>query len=291
MNIKIIVNPQAGKGKAKKLAYEVENFLCGRGLEYSLDRTFRPMGAATLARKAVEDGFDLVLSVGGDGTANEVANGLAGSRTRLAVIPAGTKNDFARSLGLDPEDLISACETAVEGRSRKIDLGLINGRYFLNGVSLGLKTELAKQGIEGSGPIALMDKVSQALFFFRRFKPLRVVITADSSVIDSSVISVQVANGRYLFGGRLVAPKASLEDGLLDLAVIKSGGKLRYLANRSKIKKGCGRYADDLISMRASKVDIECPLDTYAKFDGELIKSSGTCSIRVSDSKLNVMSN
>ena len=153
MNIKIIVNPQAGGGKAKETAYEVENFLCQRGFEYSLDKTFRPLGGIVLAKKAVEDGFDLIFCVGGDGTANEVGNGLAGSRARLAVIPAGKKNDFARTLGLDALDIKGACETAVSGLARRIDLGVINGRYFLNGVALGLKTDLAKDKINTTAKI------------------------------------------------------------------------------------------------------------------------------------------
>ena len=281
----------AGGGKAKDIAYEVENFLCQRGLEYSLDKTFRPLGATTLAKKALEGGFDLIFSVGGDGTANEVANGLAGSRARLAVIPAGNKNDFARTLGIDPQNTKEACETAIDGLERKIDLGMINGRFFLNGIALGLKTDLAKDNINTNGKNPFLKKLSSASYFLRRFKPLRLIITADGSVIDSSVISVNISNGKYLFGGQLVAPKASLEDGLLDIMVLKNSGKIRHLVNYSRLKKGRSSGISDLVMLKASKIEIECPPATAAKFDGELMHEGSSYKISVSPKKLYVMSN
>ena len=291
MNIKIIVNPRAGGGKAKDIAYEVENFLCHRGLEYSLDKTFRPLGATTLAKKALEGGFDLIFSVGGDGTANEVANGLAGSRAKLAVIPAGKKNDFARSLGLDPFDVKGACETAISGTAKKIDLGLMNGRYFLNGIALGFKTDLAKDAADGAVRNRLLKKLSSASYFLRKFKPLRMVITADGSVIDSSVISVNISNGRYLYGGQLVAPKANLEDGLLDLMIVKNSGKIRHLVNYSRLKKGADSNIAGLVALKASKIGIECPFATAVKFDGEMILDRSSYMISVAPKKLYVMAN
>ena len=291
MNIKIIVNPKAGGGKAKETAYEVENFLCQRGMEYSLDKTFRPLGATTLAKIAVEGGFDLIFCVGGDGTANEVANGLAGSRARLAVIPAGKKNDFARTLGLDPLDIKAACETAISGTAKKIDIGVINGRYFLNGVALGLKTDLAKDRINTNGKNPLFKKLSSASYFLRRFRPLSLVITADGTVIDSSVISVNISNGKYLYGGQLVAPKANLEDGLLDLMVLKNSGKIRHLMNYSRLKKGQNSRITNLVLLKASKIGIECPPVTAAKFDGEIMNDSSSYAISVSPKKLYVMTN
>ena len=108
-------------------------------------------------------------------------------------------------------------------------------------------------------------------------------------MIDSSVISVNISNGKYLFGGQLVAPEASLEDGLLDIMVLKNSGKIRHLVNYSRLKKGRGNGISDLVLLKASKIDIECPPATPAKFDGELMHDGGSFTISLSPKKLYVM--
>jgi diacylglycerol kinase (ATP) len=125
----------------------------------------------------------------------------------------------------------------------------------------------------------------------RKFKPLKLNITADGSVIDSSVISVHISNGKYLFGGQLVAPKASMEDGLLDMMVLKNSGKIRHLINYSRIKKGHGSKVSDLVLIKASDIAIECPPDTAAKFDGEIMSAGCSYTISMSPKKLFVMTN
>ena len=149
----LIVNPLAGKGSALKAIPEIESLLNGLGLDYDIILTEYPGHAIQLAKDAGSNGYQTVVAVGGDGTANEVINGLmqdveAGNLSaNLAVLPVGRGNDFAFGMGV-PQDLEEACKALAEAKTRKIDIGLVkggdypDGRYFGNGVGLGLTRSL-----------------------------------------------------------------------------------------------------------------------------------------------------
>ena len=147
----VIVNPVAGKGAARKAIPQIEAFLQALGIDYDLILTEFPKHAITLAADAGSNGYETVVAVGGDGTANEVINGLMQAlneghlTSNLAVLPVGRGNDFSYGMGV-PQDLESACKILVDGKSRKIDVGFVKGgdypegRYFGNGIGIGFDT-------------------------------------------------------------------------------------------------------------------------------------------------------
>lgn len=291
MNIKVIVNPCAGSGKSRQIGLEAEQFLCDRGIEYSLDSTYKPGGAVSLSKKAVEDGFDFIIGVGGDGTMNEIANGIAGSKTALAVIPAGHHNNFSRSLGLDPSDIRGALETALNGKTTETDTGKFNGRYFLNGISIGL----AAEGKSSSLP-ALPIIGSQGLYLMRLFKKLakfkasRLLIKMGDVELHSNALMTKISNSGYFAGGVNIAPHACIHDGLLDICVLSYTGKLGFLCNATKVFKGKHNRSYPMSTFRSDRITIESSDKPQTSCDGEAVSVAMPFEIVVSGEKIPVKS-
>ena len=289
MNIKLIVNPRAGSGKGKEVGLKAEQLLCDRGIQYSLDLTYKPGGATSLSKKAVEDGFELIIGVGGDGTMNEIANGIAGSKTVLAVIPAGHHNNFSMSLGLDPSDVAGAIETALYGREALVDTGNFNGRYFLNGISIGLTAE-EKSFVPH--PIFIIGKKNSYLLkLFRKlwdFKPPKLLIKMGDIELHSKALITKIANGNYFAGGYRMAPKASVNDGLFDICVLNHTGRLGFLRNFRKALKGAHNGSYPISTFRAENITIESTDKLQACCDGEAISFEMPLRITMAGEKIPV---
>ncbi|MFA5103941.1 MAG: diacylglycerol kinase family protein [Candidatus Margulisiibacteriota bacterium] len=289
MNIKVIVNPRAGGGKGRYIGLKVEQFLCDRGIQYSLDSTFKPGGAVSLSKKAIEDGFDLIIGIGGDGTMNEIANGIIGSKTALAVIPAGHHNNFSRSLGLEPSDTTGALETALYGRTIEADTGKFNGRYFLNGISIGLTAE------EKSSTFPALPIIGkQSLYLIKLFRKLfgfkapKLLIKMGGLELHSKALMTKISNGGYFAGGFNIVPHACLQDGLLDICVLSCTGKLGFLRNASKAFQGRHNRSFPMSTFRSDQITIESPDPLDVSCDGEAVPAVMPFKISVSRKKIPV---
>ncbi len=173
-------------------------------------------------RAAVEAGVRRIVVGGGDGTLSAAAGELAGTDVQFGVIPLGTGNDFARSVGI-PVDLESACRVIVEGHERLVDLGTSDGRSFLNAASVGLSSAITRRLSAnlkrrlGRGAFAV-SAATEAV----SHRPFRAILEIDGVPHTFDVHQVVVANGRYHGGGQLVSPEASPDDRRLDVYVIES---------------------------------------------------------------------
>lgn len=261
MNIKLIVNPRAGGGKGREAGHKAEQFLCDRGVQYSLDSTFKPGGAGSLSKKAVDDGFDLIAAVGGDGMVNEIANGIAGSKASLAVIPAGCQNNFARSLGLDPDDIQAAVDTALHGKTIKADAGTVGGRYFLNDLEIMPDSRNAPSMLR-----VQMDKVE----------------------LYSPAFMVVITNGRFFSKGLETTPGARIDDGLLDISLFNFAGKLGQLRYGRQIFNGRHNGHYPVTSFRAKRISVESPDSLRSSCDGEKLDIKARYEICVSKVKIPV---
>ncbi len=217
-SLRVILN--GGKVSRKRLEAAVEA-VRRRGHAIDVRVTGQAAGAETLARQAVEDRVDVVVAGGGDGTVNEVVNGLfvasAEPDVTMAVLPLGSANDFARSCGIPPGDPSEALFLAACAEPTEIDIGRVNQRYFLNAVIAGLgaeatfrTSELMKRRLGGAayGVAGMLSAFRPAAY------PVR-VRTSDG-VEERPVALVAVMNGRWA-GGVRIAPRAKLSDGMLDL--------------------------------------------------------------------------
>lgn len=218
-----IVNPAAGNGYALKIEQQLQAELTRREIEASFLRTDAPGHATELAREAAaKPDCTGVIAVGGDGTAFEVACGLMNTGVALGVIPAGTGNDFIKTVGV-PKKPLAALENILNGHARPVDVGSLNDRLFLNVCGTGFDvtvldyTLAAKKYARGILPylIGLVRGVAH-------YAPVHVRFIADGEAQERDVLICSVANGRFIGGGIPICPDAAPDDGLLDLVVVEN---------------------------------------------------------------------
>lgn len=228
--------------------------------------------AEELVHRARSVGATLVVAAGGDGTVHLVVNALAGTGIRLAVLPMGTANDFARGLGI-PTDLTAAAALAARGAGRPIDLGRVNGRYFLNAAHLGLGAETARRANERLkrwlGPLAY---VLAALGAWREAAPLELALRSDGQTAVMRASQVLVANGRFFGGGNVAGPTAELDDGLLDVQLVSPELPARALPRLAgALRRGELGAQPEAIAFRTDRLDVALSRPAPANLDGEVV--------------------
>jgi diacylglycerol kinase (ATP) len=272
-----VVNPVAGKRKSVELIPRIKEAAQKRGQEACLYITEGPGDAEKKAVAALSDGCRVVVAVGGDGTVNEVVNGIAESGAVMGVIPAGSGNDFARTLGI-PLDFEEALECVLQGETRSMDVGLINGRRFVNVASVGfdaqvvLETYKIKKRIRG--PLAYPLGVLKTLAGYR---PFAMEIETDERTIRKQVLLAAVANGVYYGGGMKIAPEAVADDGLFDVLVVEDMPRLKILRLFPMIYSGRHLSRSEVEYFRTGKIKISCE-EGHINSDGEII---GSCPVEM----------
>jgi diacylglycerol kinase (ATP) len=268
-----IVNPVAGRGRTQKLLPDLERAARAAGI--ALHVSPEPGAPAKLARAAADDGHDLV-ACGGDGLVTEVAGVAADTGRRLAVVPTGAGNDFARVLGYDRKHPLQAFSTieAGQGRDQTVDLGRVNGRWYTCVTASGFDAEAnrwANTVRKLSGTTLYIAAVLRTLAVY---KPHRFRVTADGEVIETTAWLVAVGNGPAYAGGMHVTPNAKLDDGLLDVTIVGAMGRPEFLFNFPKVFKG-SHVGHPKVTTRTAKVvhleslDPSIPMEVYA--DGERV--------------------
>jgi YegS/Rv2252/BmrU family lipid kinase len=284
----IIVNPAAGSGRGARSLPHLQDALTASGLEHTLVRTERRGHAADLAREAVLSGAGVVVAAGGDGTANEVINGLMQARQAggpsppLGVLCVGRGNDFAASMGI-PYDLEEGCQALVAGHRRTIDIGHVTGglhpegRFFGNCVGMGFDAiatiEVSKLPRLG-GFLSFLVAVLKTIFIYHD-APLA-TITYDDQTLTQRSLLVSVMNGRRLGGGFVMAPDSEPDDGLFDLCIATHVSRTRKLMLLPHFMRGTQGGEREIATARASRVSItgvDGPLP--AQTDGEIISVDG----------------
>lgn len=233
MDAVVIANPTSGPRDVGPELPAVLDYLHHRGWKTAQHWTGRPGEATVLARKAVDRGVDAVFVVGGDGTINEIVNGLAGSPVSLGVLPGGTGNVWARELGLPtpglhrPQPLVDAVRTLVPGGIRRIDLGKANGRYFLQWAGMGLDAEVnqvMEPRTRTQRRLGALAYVVAGVVTAMNLQGTRTRIWIDGKRVYRRAILAVTCNSQLYGGFTRIAPQARLDDGLLDLHVFAGTG-------------------------------------------------------------------
>lgn len=238
MKVRAILNPRAGVAAQRALDALRRGRPSWKNLE--LRMTERPDDARALAHEAAAAGVDLVLAVGGDGTANEVARGMLGSKTVLGIVPVGSGNGLARALGipLRPEAALAALETGVP---RRMDVGRINGRPFLNvagtGFDAAVGADFHERGRNG-GRRGILSYVRLGLARAWSYEAQNVRLEADGEGIETQAFVVTFANGPQYGGGAVIAPRARLDDGRLDIVVFEGMSLAEVFLNAPRLFLG-----------------------------------------------------
>jgi diacylglycerol kinase (ATP) len=269
----VILNPIAGSVKEADATGERLQVLAPDQFHIS-----RQAGdAERFAREAAQAGVELIVSAGGDGTLNEIVNGLASAQcsAALGLVPLGTGNDFARSLGI-PTDIDAAMELLRTGATRALDLVRVTSdqvRYFVNvssgGFSGVVDEKLTPELKRTWGPLAYL-RCAAAAFSELRGYVARVTLD-DTAPIEENLYNVVIANGRYVAGGIPIAPEADLSDGLLDVLLIPERGPADLAIVAAQILVGKHLGSDAIIFKRAKKIAINSRPGMWFNVDGELI--------------------
>jgi diacylglycerol kinase (ATP) len=231
MKAQIILNPSAGQRDRRRELKTAIAYLEDRGWQVTLRETQRPGEATTYARQAVAEGYDVVVAAGGDGTVGEVANGLAGSEVALGMFPIGTTNVWALQMGIPPfwplrqHSLLEAAKVLAEGHTRRVDLGEVNGRYFLLWAGVGLDAKVTEEVEPGAkkrlGGLAF---VIAGIVVVREFAGTKVQVTIDGCEVNRRAVLVVASNAQLYAGIVRLATQARLDDGLLDILIFKGQG-------------------------------------------------------------------
>jgi diacylglycerol kinase (ATP) len=286
---KVIVNPASGRGAGDRAAPFIEQTLQGYGLDFDLVRTERPWHAAELARQAATSGYDSVVAVGGDGTANEVLNGLMQAKqagvenhVTMGALSVGRGNDFAFGAGV-PHDLAAGCRALAQGQWRAIDVGRVvgglypQGRYFGNGVGIGFDAVVGFEALKMTrlhGFASYLVAVLKTVFLYYRAPLVR--IEYDDQTITQPSLMVSIMNGRRLGGGFMMAPQAKLDDGLFDLCIAHQVSRARIFAMIPHFIKGTQDTQKPIKTGQARRVvvtAVEGVLPAHA--DGETLCVEG----------------
>jgi len=269
-----VVNPVAGGGRGLRVWRQLERELSRRGLSADCRFTAGRGLATALAVEAKNQGYDTVIGVGGDGTIQEVVNGLVdaqgGCPATLGIIPAGTGNDFSKLLGY-PRDPAGALDVILAGRVRRLDIGRANGRYFINIAGVGFDAEVAAFLNQRPKrlPGALMY-VFGVLAVLLRYRPTPLTIDLGAEVLRGKCLLVSVANGPSHAGGMKMCPDASPEDGVLDICVVGDVGRLQTLWLLPKVFSGRHTLHPKVRLYRTTKVRIDSSEPLFVQADGEI---------------------
>jgi diacylglycerol kinase (ATP) len=267
----VIVNPAAGRGRTQKLLPELERTASAAGLEFHVSP--EPGAPTKLARAAVDDGHDLV-ACGGDGLVTEVAGVAADTGRRLAVVPTGAGNDFARVLGYDPKNPLRAFAALEDGRDRVVDLGRVNGRWYTCVTASGFDAEANRWANTVRRLSGTTLYVAAVLRTLAVYKPHRFRVTVDGETTETRAWLVAVGNGPAYAGGMHVTPNARLDDGLLDVTIIGAMSRAEFLWHFPKVFKGTHIAVPSITTLRGARVQLESldasiPMEVYA--DGERV--------------------
>jgi diacylglycerol kinase (ATP) len=275
-----LVNPASDNGKTGKRWPELARRASALGLEGETHFSDRPGDLIALARNAADAGAGLVVAAGGDGTLNEVVNGLAGRETVLATIPLGTGMDFGRTYGL-PTRFDDAVRTALTGDTRTIDAGRVAyrtwagdeaERWFANVGSVGMSGAVAQRANGMSKALG-----GKATFFyalvrvFLEWQNTDVTVTFDDGERRGRMHDVIVANGKWHGGGMKLAPDASSDDGLFDVVLIGDVSKVDFLTTAPKIYKGAHVHHPKVEVLRSRRVEVTATETLPIELEGEQV--------------------
>jgi diacylglycerol kinase (ATP) len=266
---KFIVNPAAARGKCARRAEKVKLFCADSGIDFDLVYTQKPGDAIFLANQA-KDKFDCVVAVGGDGTINEVINGLIGGKASLGVIPVGSGNDFIRAIAI-PHQLDRAMNNLLKMKTQWIDVGLAGDRYFQNGLGIGfdawvVKTTLNIKKLRGKA--IYLYAVLRTIY---SYQPPLIRLAYNQVRREENFYLITVGNGISLGGGFKLTPLARLDDGLLDLNIIRNLNKWEIYQNLLGVFSGKHIYLPQVTTDRTDQLTIESADSFAAHVDGELL--------------------
>ncbi len=272
---KLILNPLAGRGRAPNQLSVALDELGKGGIVPDVVRTERHLHAVELARQARAEGYEIILAMGGDGTSNEVLNGLMSGYDgepvgTLGVVPVGSGNDFCVAIDW-PSDVREACRRIVRGERRLIDVARLNDRYFGNGVGVGFDAianiEALRIRFLRGMPLYLLAVLRTLLL---RYGAPVTRIHCDGQTFEQPLLMASVTNGPRYGGGFWVTPEAKPDDGYLEFLTAGYVSRLRILSLLPRFLNGTHVGHKPIEMRRGRHIVLESDAELYAHVDGEI---------------------
>jgi diacylglycerol kinase (ATP) len=269
----VVANPTAGRGKGARLIPRVDALLRSLGVSHSLRICESAEDPERQARLAASGGAELVAALGGDGQVGACANGVLGTQSALAVIPAGTGNDFARHIGLDRKDPLAAVRLLSSPTFKMIDVVKVTTpereRHYVNIGGAGFDSEVNELANKVRRLQGTPKYVYSTFVTLARFTPGKFVVVVDGTEYTFTGMMLAVGNGSSYGGGMRVTPEARSDDGVLDICVIKELPKWQFVKTFPKVFSGkhVGHPAVTMLRGKEIEISAERPFQVYA--DGE----------------------
>jgi diacylglycerol kinase (ATP) len=266
-----VINPVAGQGKGASVGTHVAGYLNSRGIKYEIIIGRNGIDQADSLQRFLDRNPDCsgVIAVGGDGLLHLVLQKVTPAQVPLAVIPAGTGNDFVRTLGWSLEDVDAILEAVLSKKPSSVDLGLVDGEWFAAILSTGFDSIVNEKANAMSWPKGPMKYNAAIAIELPRFKPHHYEIVLDDRTISTQAMLIAVSNGRSYGGGMLVCPQADVSDGYFDVMVLHPVSKLEFIKVFPRVFKGTHITHPAVEIVRSKSVKISADAVAYA--DGERI--------------------
>ncbi|HEX2920231.1 MAG TPA: diacylglycerol kinase family protein [Bacteroidales bacterium] len=288
----VIINPNAGKGKGKKDSSRILSLLKKAGFTFTPKFTERRGHAIVHTKQGIEEGFRMIIIVGGDGTLNEVVNGIMTNGAcpsediTIGLIPVGTGNDWGRMFGI-PMNYDSAISIITKNKTMLHDIGHVRyfeetrekERYFINMAGLGFQSAVVKRSNHQKekgrgGKLIYLYSLLKTLITYRNVKSF---IKIDNEEIEADIFSVSIGNGRYSGSGMRQNPEAIPDDGLFDISVINNMGKVEVVRSIGLLYDGTILSHPKIDGYRGKTIEISSETPVNVDADGETLGHTPAC--------------
>lgn len=270
-NYKLIINPIAGGGRAKSLLPKIKAFFQRAGVDYDIYLTRKPEDAIEAASAAACDGYEVIVAVGGDGTVNEVLNGIAGTDTILAALHGGKGNDFATAVNM-PRNIEEACQALLRVKTKSIDLGKVMDRFFINSVGVGFDAAVAQRVNRGVRPLSGVSAYTYAFFrTLSAYEPVEMEIDLGNGPVQGRPLLVAVGIGQAYGGGMKILPDAVQDDGLFDVCIMETMNRFSLVYHFPKVFNGTLKNIEQAGMHRASEVKLTLSEPRPLHLEGEVL--------------------
>lgn len=270
---RLIYNPSSGREEIRRLLPDILDRLDKAGIETSCHATAGEGDATREAAEACERGYDIIIASGGDGTLNEVINGMAGQShlPPLGIFPLGTTNDFARAMKI-PKRWEDYCDLIIHNQTRPIDIGKVNGRHFINIAGGGSLTELTYEV-----PSRLKTMIGQLAYYVKgvekmvNLSPMHLVIEAAGyDTLEGEFMLFLIANSNSVGGFEKLAPGAQIDDGMLDVIAVRKCNLAEFIRLVTMALRGDHFNDPHVVYLKTPRMEVISPNHVMLNLDGEL---------------------
>ncbi|MCX7820364.1 MAG: diacylglycerol kinase family lipid kinase [Brevinematales bacterium] len=271
-NFLIIVNPYSGNGKPIKVLPVVKKVFDEHNINYKYVITSCKENAKDFINQWFEKGFDNILLLGGDGTINELLQDVINKNITIGVLPVGSGNDMAKNLGFKPPFKKEYILDVINGVKKYVDIGKCNDRYFCNELGIGFAAKVAH---DYNKSFFLRGK---AKYYFQIFKNIifykaRKIFVNSNSNYNENIFLISIGNGKTTGGGVPLTINAEIDDGYLDVCLIRDLPLVKRLENLLKALKGKHLTLPYVTYFKTNRIEIESDEEMIAHMDGEMFKT------------------